>query len=57
MKCRYCKKKIWFFPVTPQGKNTKYHSKCFDKYTGDMLQMAMTIAIQTKVKGNILIEV
>ena len=46
-KCNYCRKRIFLFPINPQGRTTKYHSKCFDEYTGNMLQFAMERAIKT----------
>ena len=46
-KCNYCRKRIFFFPITPQGRTTKYHKKCFDEYSGKMLGMAMERAIKT----------
>ena len=55
-KCNFCKKRVWFFPVTPQGKNTAYHSKCFDKYNEKTLSYAIRVALEMKKRRNILIE-
>ncbi len=46
-RCNYCKKRIFLFPITPQGRDTKYHNKCFDEYSGKMLDIAMMRAIKT----------